>query len=214
MTLNLIWLRQTSILFILSLLVLFPAQAHALIATDIPSLDAFIEQVSNGEPGELRGVYVPGVFADMVTPQPDNNPAYVSSRKDALTDFEMASRYGSTGLLAHNYFAGRDFFLLERGQTVYLIYGDGRVEAYIVKYFMRYQALDPYSVTSEFVDLETGELLTASKLFLKIYNRPGDVVLQTCIYAQGNSSWGRLFIIAERYGGIDEKSMSKNAAFD
>jgi hypothetical protein len=78
-----------------------------------------------------------------------------------------------------------------------LIYGDGRTETFIVRRFLRYQALSPDSVKSDFVDLETGEFLTTSQLFLKVYNRPGDLVLQTCIYAEGDTSWGRLFIIAE-----------------
>jgi hypothetical protein len=30
-----------------------------------------------------------------------------------------------------------------------------------------------------------------------IYGRRGDLVLQTCIEAQGIDTWGRLFVIAE-----------------
>jgi len=167
--------------------------------TEIPPLETFIAQVMNGNADELRGIYVSGVFADVITPQPVDDPTFVTSQSNALTQFGMASRHGSIGLLAHNYLAGSDFFLLEEGQLIYLIYGDGRTETYIIRRFLRFQALTPQSTTSDFVDLETGELLSASNLFHKVFQRKGDVVLQTCIYADGNASWGRLFIIAEPY---------------
>jgi hypothetical protein len=37
----------------------------------------------------------------------------------------MPSKYGVTGLLAHNYLSGRHFFGLEIGDIVQLVYGDG-----------------------------------------------------------------------------------------
>lgn len=186
-------------LLVLALLV-FPSPARALEKIELPPLDDFITQVMNGEADDLRGIYVPGVLADAIVPQPADQPAYVSSQTDTLTQFEMASRFGTIGLLAHNYLAGKDFFLLEEGRPLYLIYGDGRAESYILKEFMRYQALEPQSVTSDFTDLASGEKISASQLFLKVFNRPGDVVLQTCIYADGNASWGRLFIVAVPFG--------------
>jgi len=193
-------------LLVLALLVL-PSQARALEGTEIPPLEEFIAQVMNGEADDLRGMYVPGVLADAIVPQPADQPAYVSSQTDTLTQFETASRFGTIGLLAHNYLAGKDFFLLEEGQPLYLVYGDGRVESYILKEFMRYQALEPQSVTSDFIDLASGEKVSASQLFLKVFNRPGDVTLQTCIYADGNASWGRLFIVAEPYDELAPISM-------
>ena len=186
-------------LILISLLFVFPAQVRALGESEIPPLGEFIEEVMNGEADVLRGVYVSGVLADSVAPQPEQNPAYVSSKKDTLTQFGLASKYGSTGLLAHNYLAGKNFSLLEKGQLIHLIYGDGGIETFVITEFMRFQALTPDSVASNFVDLDNDELLSASNLFLQAYNRPGDVVLQTCIYAKGNNSWGRLFIIAEPY---------------
>jgi len=183
-----------SAIFVLSPL---PAQASA--KADVPPLDEFVEEVVNGESDVLRGVYIPDVLADPVALQPEENPAYVSSREDTLTQFEMASHYGSTGLLAHNYRAGKDFSLLETGQLIYLIYGDGRIESFIVVQFMRFRALRPNSVTSNFVDLDNGERLSAPMLFLEVYDKPGYVIMQTCINAFGNNSWGRLFVIAEPY---------------
>jgi hypothetical protein len=162
----------------------------------IPPLDLFVQSVLNGDPEDLRGLYVPDVLADEIVQQPNGMPAYVSSEPGEITRFSMAEEYGTFGLLAHNYLAGEAFSDLESRQVLYLVYGDGNIEKYSVRQVLRYQALSPHSVTSDFIDLETGERLSASKLFLKVFNRPGEVVLQTCIYADGDASWGRLFIIA------------------
>jgi hypothetical protein len=185
--------------FFITALIALPSPARAWEGSHVPPLDEFIEQVTNDEADVLRGIYVTDEFAFSIIPQPADNPAYVSSRPDVLTDFRMASRYGTTGLLAHNYLAGKYFSRLEEGQLVYLIYGDGRLEAYVITQSMRFQALTPTSVTSNFVDLDNGESYSASRLFSKLYNQPGQLVLQTCIYADGENSWGRLFIIAEPY---------------
>jgi hypothetical protein len=193
-------------------LLLHPGRVLALGRENLPPMEQFAAEVMNGEPEDLRGIYVPGVMAYEILPQPEDSPSFVSLEDDALTRFEMASEYDTTGLLAHNSLAGGDFFLLEGGQLIHLIYGDGRAESFIVRSFLRYQALSPDSVKSDFVDLETGEFLTTAQLFLKVYNRPGDLVLQTCIYADGDTSWGRLFIIAEPYKPIEPRSMSRRLA--
>jgi hypothetical protein len=83
-----------------------------------------------------------------------------------------------------------------------LVYGDGRVAAFLIKEILRYQALEPESSYSRFVDLENNNILTTTELFTRVYNRPGKVILQTCISRENNLSWGRLFIIAEPYPAI------------
>jgi hypothetical protein len=88
---------------------------------------------------------------------------------------------------------------LEEGQNFYLIYGNGQTSAFAVTEILHFQALAPTSTSSDFVDLENSGLLTTSELFAKVYNRPGQVIFQTCISAKGNRSWGRLFVIAEPY---------------
>jgi hypothetical protein len=172
---------------------------QARIDTELLSLDAFVAIVENGEAGILRGVYVPEVFASEVIQQPDEIATYVSSVENTLTQFQLASRFGSIGLLAHNYLAGNTFFLLAKGQKFYLIYGDGETKVFVVTQTLRYQALQPDSPSSKFVDLADGHILTASKLFRKVYNRPDHVILQTCIYSDEIPTWGRLFVIAKPY---------------
>ena len=171
-------------------------QVQALMG-DIPTLSAFVSQVKNGVAEDLVGVYIPGQLAAQVTRQPKGNAGFVSPWPNFVTVFSAASRFGSTGLLAHNSLAGQGFSQLGEKQTFSLIHGDGTTSLFVVTEILRYQALEPNSVTSTFKNLEDGQFLTASELFLKVYDRPGMVILQTCISAEGNASWGRLFIIAE-----------------
>jgi hypothetical protein len=188
-----------SSLLIVFVLTLFPAPVQARDSKALPTLEEFREQVKNGNAKILRGVYIPELLAAWVTQQPADDPGFVSAAEDTLTQFQLASRFGSTGLLAHNYLAGADFSQLTKGQVFHLIYGDGKTKAFIVTETLRFRALRPNSPTSNFIDLEDGTFLTAVELMTEVYNRPGDVILQTCISANGNESWGRLFVIAEPY---------------
>ena len=174
-----------------------PVQAEG--DASLPALQAFIESVSNGEAESLRGLYIPGVLAALVVPQPEGEPGFVSFEANTLTQFTLATRAGSTGLLAHNYLAGKELFRVQIGQLMYLVYGDGRTAAFIVTDLQRFQALDPQDIRSNFLDLRSGRFYSTRSLFNRIYNRSGDVILQTCIEWEGETSWGRLFVIAEPY---------------
>lgn len=165
--------------------------------TALSDYQNFVEIVRNGQKGVLRGVYVPGVLALPVVQQPVGNPGYVSQKNDEITQFNMAAEAGIVGLLAHNFLSGAIFANLAPGQEVRLIYGDGAVEYFVVDQILQYQALQPYSPNSEFRDLETNVTITAEKLFRKVYRGERHVTFQTCIDADGNSSWGRLFIVAK-----------------
>lgn len=176
-------------------------RVHALNADwksgNLPLLSAFVDQVKNGQSGQLRGVYIPEVLAVPVVGQPSGNNAFVSPHPDVITQFGLASQVGSTGLLAHNYLTGESFFLLKKDQRFHLIYGDGQVLTFVVTEILRYEALEPSSTLSRFVSLENNDLLSSSELFAKVYERPGNVILQTCISKDNNPSWGRLFVIAK-----------------
>ena len=164
-----------------------------------PSLNELVNQVKNGQADELRGIYIPEFLAARIVQQPKGNDEFISPWPNTVTQFGLASKLGSTGLLAHNYLAGESLSLLEEDQEFYLVYGDGQVSAFVVKEILRYKAVEPANTSSHFVGLANGDLLTASELFLKVYNRPGHVIFQTCISADDNSTWGRLFILAEPY---------------
>jgi hypothetical protein len=166
----------------------------------LPSLQEFSSLLINGEPSQLRGAYAPGLFADVVTQQPPGDPTYVAPLQNVLTQFEPAMRLGSVGLLAHNYLAGIRFAQLGTGQVIYLLYGDGRIEPYAVADVYRFQARDPDSPSSQFIDAD-GRTLNADSLFTRMYGRRGMLVFQTCIKAGQNTTWGRLFVVAQPYGG-------------
>jgi hypothetical protein len=110
------------------------------------------------------------------------------------------------GLLAHNNLSGRLFSKLAVGQEVRLVYGDGKVEYFVIKQISKYQALQPTSPYSSFRDLTNDEKLTAEQLFNKVYRGDRHVTFQTCIEASGNLSWGRLFVVAQpraQYSGFN-----------
>ena len=182
------------------LLASFPARAGAVGTPDLPMLQDFVRMVSNGEADTLRGIFVPGVLASWIVPQPEGETNFVSETENTLTQFGLAERFGSTGLLAHNTLAGGNFSRLKERQVFSLVYGDGRTESFIVTQTLRFRALDPQDTRSLFFDLDQSRFLTAEQLFLKVYHQPGRVVLQTCIDADDEPSWGRLFVIAEPYG--------------
>lgn len=166
---------------------------------DLPELLTFVEQVKNDQAGELRGLYVPELFAIPVVQQPVGDPEFVSPRHNILTQFGLASRFGSTGLLAHNYLAGESFAILKEDQIIHLVYGDGAVATFFVTEILEYQALEPDSTTSHFINLQDGALLSAPALFSEVYSIEGRVILQTCISKGNQLNWGRLFVIAEPY---------------
>jgi hypothetical protein len=162
-----------------------------------PSLETFIQQVTNGQAEEVRGIYIPEILAARIVQQPDGNSSFISPWENVLTQFSLASKLGSTGLIAHNNLAGKSFALLQPGQVIHLIYGDGHISTFTVSDLLQYQALDPANPSSPFVDLENKNIQSSAQLFTEVYNRPGMLIFQTCIEANQNSEWGRLFVIAE-----------------
>jgi hypothetical protein len=166
---------------------------------NLPLPDGLVSPLKDSQADSVRGIYIPELLTAPVVQQPSEDREFISTEENTLTQFGLASKFGSIGLLAHNYLAGASFSQLERGQKFNLIYGDGRMSAFVVTEILRYQALDPNSTSSKFVDLDTNRLLTARELFAKVYKRQGLVIFQTCIAAGQEPSWGRLFIISEPY---------------
>jgi len=192
------YLNLTLFVFFLTTFFLNPdsTQAIGIVRQDFPTLAEFSRSVHNGDANGLRGVYVENVLNLPVVQQPADRTYFVSSRNGEVTQFAMASRYGSIGLLAHNTLSGRAFSNLEVGQEVQLVFGDGRVEHFEVREILRFQALEPESVSSSFRNLDRNETLSAAEMFNRAYVGEGRLVFQTCIEADGNVSWGRLFVIA------------------
>lgn len=166
-------------------------------SSNTPSLATFTEQVINGQADELRGIYIPEILAALIVQQPDGNTGFISPWNNVLTQFSLAAKLESTGLIAHNNLAGKSFALLQPGQVIHLIYGDGHTSTFTVSDVLQYQALDPANPSSSFVNLKNQNMRSSAQLFTEVYNRPGMLIFQTCIEANQDSEWGRLFVIAK-----------------
>jgi len=175
----------------------------------LPNFTDFSETVQNGKANVLRGVYVSDVLALPVVQQPSSNAGYVSNNDGEATQFGMATQFGNIGLLAHNHLSGKSFSQLAAGQEVRLVYGDGKVESFIVLEVLKYQALQPNSPYSEFRNLADNKTLTAEQMFKRVYFGDKHVTFQTCIENNGSQSWGRLFVIAIPKAEYDKLNTEK-----
>lgn len=162
-------------------------------------MESFATTVINGQPNTVVGVFAPGRFALPVMQQPADQPTFVSTDDQVLTQFGLPSQYGTTAILAHNYLSGKAFYTLDLGDEIAVIYGDGQARYFRIREIQQFQALKPYSPYSDFVDLSdpTAQVISSATLFTRIYTASGQLVFQTCIDAQGDPSWGRMFVIAE-----------------
>ena len=173
-----------------------PVKAEAGDTSTLPDLSSFITGISNSNTEELRGIYVTGTMALTVVQQPGDNAGFVSTTEKTVTQFGMVNQFGNIGLLAHNYLAGQNFFSLVPGQMIYLVYGNGKVSTFVITQVLRYQAYEPYNPYSYFRNLDTGLEYSAEDVFRQVYMGDHHLTLQTCIAENGESSWGRLFVIA------------------
>ncbi|MCX7976822.1 MAG: hypothetical protein N2646_07080, partial [Bellilinea sp.] len=155
------------------------------------------------------GLFHPLLLQAEIIQQPKTNPAFVSPAAQKLTQFSLASQYGVTALLAHNYLLGESFLKIKEGDVLTLVYGDRTFQEYRVEEIRRYQALTPNSPYSKFINLADPDkkVFTAADLFYDIFTQKGTLILQTCIEKDGELSWGRLFIIATPLEPINISSL-------
>jgi len=181
----------------------------ALFVGSVAPLGSALVPVTGAAPFEVRpagGLAVPhsriayltdpGVFSYAVVQQPSDEPGFVSSGKDQVTEFGLAADYGSQGFLAHNTRAGAAFSNVKMGDLIVVTRANGSSARFEVMQVRHLQALRPNSPNSNFVDLENGDTLSAVDLFYQTYGVKDTVILQTCIANGDELSWGRLFIIA------------------
>ena len=157
----------------------------------------FKDSLIDGNAGIVRGIFVEDNFAMKVVQQPSGQASFVSTIDNVITEFSMPKKYGVIGLLAHNYLAGVNFYSLKVNDLMQIIYGDGEVRSYRVIHIMAFQALQPNSARSQFLNLDTGEELSATQMFKLVYTGTHHLTLQTCITQGDIDTWGRLFIVGE-----------------
>ena len=174
-----------------------------------PSLIELRSSLTYGSEAQIVGIYAPGAFALPVVQQPASNPGFVSNEPEVVTQFGLATDFGTIGFLAHNTLSGTNFFDLQVGQTIVLVYGDGSVKTYIVHDQLSYQALTPNSPYSRFRDLDDSEVeISSTDLFNQVYTEEGQLIFQTCIASNGLENWGRYFVLAVPAGRIPHMGIS------
>ncbi len=161
-----------------------------------PNFADFITSVVDGNASSIRGVYVPGVLAFPVLQQPANDAGAVGRQDDEVTQFRAAAANNVIGLLAHNTLAGAHFSDLKLGGEIRIVYGDGRVEFFLVNQISRFKAIEPLSVYTDFTDVKSNIHYSTAEIFNMFYKGDYHVTFQTCVYKNGDASWGRLFITA------------------
>lgn len=163
----------------------------------LPTLDEFIQKVSDGQADALRGVYAAGVLALRIVQQPDGDVAFISEEGGTATHFQSAAIYGVVGLLAHNYLSGALFHDLDLDQEVTLIYGDGRLENFRISRIADFERLTLSDLQSDFRSLATDQISRVEDVFFDFYSGEPHLTLQTCIEKDGLWNWGVRFIVAE-----------------
>jgi hypothetical protein len=164
---------------------------------EMPRLVDFVTSVTNDNPNQLVGVYVPDLMAFPVLQQPADQPGFVSTKEGVVTQFGMAANYGTIGLLAHNYLAGSSFSNARINQVIVLIYGDGSTHFYHIYAVQRYQALSPRDPYGALKNLDDTKTYSVEEVFYNTYGLGAqNLVLQTCIASGDEDSWGRMFIMA------------------
>ena len=159
--------------------------------------DQFVADMKNGNGNQVTGIYVENVMALQVVQQPSGNAGFVSTIDETATYFLYPwQKAGNHGLLAHNYLAGRYFFNVGYGDIITLVFGDGYYQDFEVTQIKEYQALQPDSPYSTFIDLATGEQKNVNTVFIEVYMGAFHTTLQTCIANGGEGEWGRHFTLA------------------
>jgi hypothetical protein len=69
-------------------------------------------------------------------------------------------------------------------------------QCYQVAKIHRFQALDPRSPRSDFIDLDSRLYYNVNEVFKRVYTGDHHLILQTCIEKGNIKEWGRIFIIA------------------
>lgn len=139
-----------------------------------------------------------------VQQQPKDNPEFVTQDSGKVSQFQPANEYGVLGIIAHNYLEGARFLKLTVDREVVMTGSElNEIQIVRIKGIYRYQALDPDSSYSEFIELGHNKKLSSSEVFLRHYvdtdqADPAKVTLQTCFEIDGKSNAGRVFFEGEQ----------------
>jgi hypothetical protein len=170
-----------------------------------PSLEEFIERVSDGEAQKVVGIYIKEKLAFPVIQQPPGYKDFVSQWTVA-TQFRLGA-FGlkdDTGLLLDAKFVPNSLYDVSNGDLEALVYGDGRVETYKVTNIHRFLALSPEDPHSQFRELDgqdiSGKLYSADMVFRQMYTDSNSLndklTIQVCELNRRRVPIIRRFIVA------------------
>ncbi len=162
----------------------------------LPALEDFITSVIDGQAGTVRGLYIPGLIALRIVPQPDGQFDFISYEEDTATQFQSPTFFGVIGLLAHNFLSGRFFLQVLPGQVLTIIYGNGQMEDFQVAEIHDYERLTELDLHSNFQDVQNNQTLSADQVFQLYYQGAHHLTLQTCLEKGGDWNWGVRMITA------------------
>lgn len=161
-----------------------------------PEFEMFVEEVTNGDPETITGIYAAGLFSLRVLQQPPQDLAFVSTEDGTATQFQSPSQFGVLGMLAHNFLSGKLFFSLTLGQEIRIIFGSGSYRSYRVSNIADFERLTRFDIRSDFRDLQSNDLLSSKDMFARFYQGDNFLTLQTCLEGNGYSNWGVRMISA------------------
>lgn len=157
----------------------------------------FLDRFLKDYIGEASWVSIESGFSLPIIQQPTGESSFVSTRANIITQFNSPGTYGVTGLLAHNYLSGKEFYSLEIGQKVTVTYGEGIERNYKIVSIDRFKKIDRTSIYSNLVEVETNKEYSSTEVFNRFYNGSHRLVFQTCLEKDGRLDWGLVFITAE-----------------
>lgn len=179
----------TALLIISIITPIFAGEANYILPVTGKSV---LQKTNKSNAGKIIAeVTVPGVLSYQVVQSGNNVPTNWS-----IGQYAYASNKGALGLLAHNYLAGRSFFSLYPGLEITVTYDNGNTQIFVIKNILRYKASNPDDFSKSFITNNgEGKKITAKSVFNQAYKQNW-VTFQTCISAEGSTSWGLLFVQA------------------
>ena len=151
-------------------------------------------------------ITLPNDLPMVIVQQPKGDPLWISNNIDAFTQIEQPRKeFGTSVFAIHTYGSKNDLYDLKINDFIVYktisIDNNCNVHAnlvfYRVKDILRYQALSPRNPATPLIDLVTGKQYSVESIIDKVYGNNEYVILQTCIYKNGNTAWGRLFVVLE-----------------
>jgi hypothetical protein len=159
------------------------------------------------KPTQESDIIFPNVPPMKIVQQPYKNYNWISDFTNVFTQLaQPRSIYGTKVFSIHTYGNDNVLYDLKVGDIIFyrtkITTNECSNEIYLnfyqVKEIYHYQAVQPLNPRTPLIDLETNETFSSTRIFDKLFGNNKRILFQTCIFKDGNTSWGRLFIVATK----------------